>query len=504
MLRFIIIFFLVLNGFSSFAFAEKNKKFALLIGNKNYKIPDLNLKNPHNDIERIGVTLRKLGFRVTIIKDATFGTLQKAVKRHTSDLRKAGANGIGFFYYSGHGAMDQNTRINYLIPVDIVNTNTEELWDNSIRLQEIIDEMKERAPQAIHFVVFDACRNELNLSSPGSRSLFQSKGFRPESVVPGMLIAYSTAAGDVASDEGNGIGPYAEALSEELLKPSVEITTMFRSVQLRVRRKIKQEPWLSYNALPEIYLAGSKGKKSEVAALAPQSGNPCNQVEKAIWEKVKNNGKKSDYQFYLRMFPEGCYSILAKYEVQKNTASIDSQLTPSQSKEVAKRLQAELKRVGCYIGAVDGLWGIGSKTALTQYNKSSGLKYATDQPSEKAIQDIGKQKGLVCKNIQKEKVASTSPASGAGSFNGIWKITRRSPSCYNKSKISKHKIQNGNIGPGSGYVKSNGKFFLKFGSSERYGIHTGWIKGNSGSGNFTGHSARGTCTGSYTMQKVSR
>lgn len=68
MLRFIIIFFLVLNGFSSFAFAEKNKKFALLIGNKNYKIPDLNLKNPHNDIERIGVTLRKLGFRVTIIK----------------------------------------------------------------------------------------------------------------------------------------------------------------------------------------------------------------------------------------------------------------------------------------------------------------------------------------------------------------------------------------------------------------------------------------------------
>jgi hypothetical protein len=44
-----------------------------------------------------------------------------------------------------------------------------------------------------------------------------------------MLIAYATAEGEVASDIGEGVGPYARILAEEIMKPDVEAVTMFRS-----------------------------------------------------------------------------------------------------------------------------------------------------------------------------------------------------------------------------------------------------------------------------------
>jgi hypothetical protein len=72
----------------------------------------------------------------------------------------------------------------------------------------------------------------------------QPKGFVPVNQEPGMLIAYSTAEGELASDVGAGVGPYAKVLAEEIIKPGIEAVTMFRNVQRRVRMTINQEPTL--------------------------------------------------------------------------------------------------------------------------------------------------------------------------------------------------------------------------------------------------------------------
>ena len=47
-------------------------------------------------------------------------------------------------------------------------TKTGELWDESLRLNEITRKLKAEAGNATHFVVFDACRNTLKLTPPGS------------------------------------------------------------------------------------------------------------------------------------------------------------------------------------------------------------------------------------------------------------------------------------------------------------------------------------------------
>ena len=133
----------------------------------------------------------------------------------------------------------QDGGTNYLIPVDVKTAETGELWDQSLRLTEITRKLKAEAGNATHFVVFDACRNALKLKKAGSRALVQSKGFVPVSQESGMLIAYATAEGELASDVGAGAGPYAKVLAEEIVKPGVEAVVMFRVVQRRVRAAIR-------------------------------------------------------------------------------------------------------------------------------------------------------------------------------------------------------------------------------------------------------------------------
>jgi uncharacterized caspase-like protein len=84
----------------------------------------------------------------------------------------------------------------------------------------------------------------------------QAKGFVPVAQENGMLIAYATAEGELATDVGAGAGPYAKALAEEIVKLGIEAVVMFRAVRRRVRATIKQEPYLGFNALGDVYLAG--------------------------------------------------------------------------------------------------------------------------------------------------------------------------------------------------------------------------------------------------------
>ena len=105
-----------------------------------------------------------------------------------------------------------------------------------------IDKLSKQAPNATHYVVFDACRNELNLLGPVAKAIGAEKGFVPMPPTPGPLIAYATAQGKTATDLGDNGGPCARALAEELIRPGIVAVTMFRNVQLNVQQSIGQDP----------------------------------------------------------------------------------------------------------------------------------------------------------------------------------------------------------------------------------------------------------------------
>src|SRR6516165_2318880 len=81
-------------------------RIALLIGNQAYDPSVGVLKNPYNDIAVVGQALSRQGFEVLpLIKDAKRTAILGGVRELVRRLNGAGAaGGIGFIYYSGHGA----------------------------------------------------------------------------------------------------------------------------------------------------------------------------------------------------------------------------------------------------------------------------------------------------------------------------------------------------------------------------------------------------------------
>jgi formylglycine-generating enzyme required for sulfatase activity len=255
------------------AAARAEARIALLIGNQAYNPKVGPLKTPLNDISLIGTTLKQLGFKVTIIRDGDYKAIDTGIKRYIRAVRREGQGAISFLYYSGHGAADPETKINYLIPVDVANADDEDLWSNSINLNNVVEELRAEAPGATHYVVFDACRNELNLTRRGQKALAE-KGFVPIGYTPGVMIAYATAPGQTASDTGSGAGVYARALADELVKPGVDSMLVFTRVARQVLREIGQDPFLSASTMPEIYFAGEASISNPPVTMQKQPQVP--------------------------------------------------------------------------------------------------------------------------------------------------------------------------------------------------------------------------------------
>lgn len=96
--------------------AQEPERLALLIGNKGYSAKVGPLKNPHSDVNLIEASLKQIGFKVTVLKDATYKAMGSALKRYVDEVRRAGRVALSFFYYSGHGVANSDTQINYLDP----------------------------------------------------------------------------------------------------------------------------------------------------------------------------------------------------------------------------------------------------------------------------------------------------------------------------------------------------------------------------------------------------
>jgi uncharacterized caspase-like protein len=86
------------------AFAQTEKRIALLIGNKDYKAGVGALTNPLNDIRVVGDALKSVGFEVLkSVQNARRADMLLAIHDFAGKLKVAGPDAVGFLYYSGHG-----------------------------------------------------------------------------------------------------------------------------------------------------------------------------------------------------------------------------------------------------------------------------------------------------------------------------------------------------------------------------------------------------------------
>jgi hypothetical protein len=69
---------------------------------------------------------------------------------------------------------------------------------------------------------------------------------------------------------------------------------------------------------------------------------------------------------------------------------------PPSGLELARLMQTELNRVGCFTGSIDGEWGAGSQRSLSLFNRNAGTKFEVKTASLDALDAIKLKQGRVC------------------------------------------------------------------------------------------------------------
>lgn len=224
---------------------KTDRRLALVIGNSAYRISPL--KNPVNDAQDIAAALRRVGFDVTIVRDATQQQMENAVREFGLKLRQGGT---GLFYYAGHGV--QVAGENYLVPVNAVIQTEGDVKFSCLPAGLVLAKMED-AGNDVNIVILDACRN--NSFSRSFRNAEQ--GLAKMDAPTGSLISYATAPGSVASDGAGRNGLFTQHLLKNIATPGLPITEVFMRVRQGVvqETKKKQVPWESSSLIGQFYFS---------------------------------------------------------------------------------------------------------------------------------------------------------------------------------------------------------------------------------------------------------
>jgi formylglycine-generating enzyme required for sulfatase activity len=271
--------FIALALFASLAaLSAQERRVALVIGNGKYQF-NTTLKNPANDAQDMGASLKAKGFAVTSLINATRAEMEKGIRDFGAALKDPKA--VGLFFYSGHGT--QAGGQNYILPVDADIQDADELPYKAVDVESVLAKMRSGGNK-LNIVILDACRNN---PFPGATRSAE-RGLAVVKVkVPESVIVYATDPGSTAADGDGRNSPFTRAFLDQMEVPGQDLAVMMKRVTsaVRVATKNAQSPWVSSNLSADFAFVATGGAPSAspaaaaapAPALAPASPAPAAQ-----------------------------------------------------------------------------------------------------------------------------------------------------------------------------------------------------------------------------------
>jgi hypothetical protein len=256
-----------LAGLAPTGAAADGKRVALVIGNGAYRnVPTL--LNPPNDAGDIAAALKRLGFTVSLVANAGFDDMRRAL---IALGREAAGADMATVYFAGHG-MEINGE-NWLIPIDAELKRDTDAANEAISLRSVMLQVADTT--SLGLIILDACRNN-PFAARMNRSLATraapNGGLGRIEPVGNVLVAYAARDGTTALDGDTRNSPFAAALLRNIETPGVEVTFMFRNVRDDVMEATRneQQPFV-YGSLSRkaIYLAGRPDGAERTAPVGP-------------------------------------------------------------------------------------------------------------------------------------------------------------------------------------------------------------------------------------------
>jgi hypothetical protein len=393
---------------------QPRNRLAIVIGNSNYQSARLeHLANAANDATNLAVSLKRLNFDVLTGVDLSAEGFAKLLRE--ADAKLAAASAV-LIFYAGHGVQLQGE--NYLLPVDTPDPeNLEKLTAGAIKLNDVISRFASRDRQT--FVFLDACRN----NPLGANT---SNGLAQVEVGENTFVAFATQPGNVTVDGTGDNSPFTTALLKNVEIPGLSISDMM----IRVRNETealtvgRQVPWDQSNLREQFYF-------TEQQVLDPtQLSASLSRIlsDPVAKEKLQQELASNDLQTAVLIVGQTVRSVAipaASAPSSGDAGTKVASLSPNESiegarqsvvsgletlivgtstgetgdekaKDLARSIQTELRRLGCYRMGVDGDWGKGSIRALTDYYRNTKQTASTD-PTVEVLSELFLRSGRICK-----------------------------------------------------------------------------------------------------------
>jgi uncharacterized caspase-like protein len=232
---------------------------ALLIGNSHYPDAAEPLNQPINDASGLANAMRRHGFDVDVVEDATKADMARAVEQLKSRIKPGS---VVMLFFGGYAV--QSGHESYMIPTDATIWKESDVRHEGMSVESVLDVMKERGAR-VKLVVLDASRR-----NPYERRFRSySHGLALINAPDNALIISSNTPGKVADDmKGEHSVLVTELLNE--LNAQVSAEGVFNKTRVAVSRVSNGEqiPSVSSSLLEDVRFSSSENSASS-APLAP-------------------------------------------------------------------------------------------------------------------------------------------------------------------------------------------------------------------------------------------
>jgi len=223
---------------------KRASRIALVIGNGRYPDANAPLTQPINDARALTASLRRNGFDVDVVEDASKDDMSRAVDRLKSKIRP---DSVVMLFFGGYGV--QAGRESYMLPVDARIWKEADVRRDGLSVESVLEAIKERGART-KLVVIDASRR-----NPYERRFRAfSHGLAPINAPDNALILSSATPGKVADDSKGQYSVLVAELLNNLNASDAGAETVFNKTRVAISRASEGEqvPSVSSSLLDDV------------------------------------------------------------------------------------------------------------------------------------------------------------------------------------------------------------------------------------------------------------
>jgi uncharacterized caspase-like protein len=227
--------------------ANQASRLALVIGNGHYPDANAPLAQPINDARAITAALRREGFEVDVVEDASHDDINRAVGRLKA---KINSESVVMLFFGGYGV--QAGRESYMIPVDAAIWKESDVRREGISIESVLETIKGHGARA-RIAVIDASRR-----NPYERRFRAfSHGLAPINAPDNALILSSATPGKVADDSSGQNSVLVTELLNNIGSKAAGAEALFTKTRIAVSRASngEQVPSVSSSLKEDVRLA---------------------------------------------------------------------------------------------------------------------------------------------------------------------------------------------------------------------------------------------------------